>query len=482
MHKPTHLDGVSLQDSHLLFHESAATPTPDSAILGAMAAGARSLHLFRAVLDDAVGRGMIQLLDLLSAQSESPQSLAEAYAAVFALLAGEAGARRGSTAGDPWRDHLLERLLVDENPFSLAAQRIPLASMGRSLVHAAQRDLDVLHALFGLDGDTVVELLRARGADGGHGLVSWKGLAPESKAHSAEGFTREIARLLAAGSDLSRLMERLASRFADSGVGAFARYHAFRWVRDGATGRLEGVEKPDPIRLSELVEYQRERALLIQNTEQFVSGLPANNALLYGDRGTGKSSTIKALIQEYGDRGLRLIEMPKGLLGDFPRVLRLLRGRRERFILFVDDLSFDVQETSYKELKAVLEGSVEARPENVLVYATSNRRHLIQELFSDRMEGNEGEVRRWDTQQEKLSLSDRFGITLVFPSPDQERYLRIVGSLVTQRGLSVDEDELRGRAIKWAAQQGGFSGRTARQFADHLSGELQLASRNASCV
>src|SRR5659263_345640 len=154
MHKPTHLDGVSLQDSHLLFHESAATPTPDSAILGAMVAGARSLHLFRAVLDDAVGRGMIQLLDLLSAQSESPQSLAEAYAAVFALLAGEAGARRGSTAGDPWRDHLLERLLVDENPFSLAAQRIPLASMGRSLVHAAQRDLDVLHALFGLDGDT----------------------------------------------------------------------------------------------------------------------------------------------------------------------------------------------------------------------------------------------------------------------------------------------------------------------------------------
>ena len=222
--------------------------------------------------------------------------------------------------------------------------------------------------------------------------------------------------------------------------------------------------------------YETERELLLRNTEHFLAGYPANNVLLYGDRGTGKSSTIKALLSAYGDRGLRLVEVPKAQLGDLPLVLRLLRDRRERFVLFIDDLSFQETETEYKALKAVLEGGLEARPPNVLLYATSNRRHLVQERFEDRAGAVNGELHGVDTVQEKLSLSDRFGITLTFLAPDQERYLGIVSSLAAARALPIDAQELRSRALTWATRHKGRSGRTARQFVDYLSGELGLAA------
>jgi predicted AAA+ superfamily ATPase len=248
-------------------------------------------------------------------------------------------------------------------------------------------------------------------------------------------------------------------------------------VREDGHGQLTGVPAPDPIRLDQLVGYERERELVVQNTEQFLAGYPANSVLLYGDRGTGKSSTVKALLNEHAERGLRLIEVGRDDLADFPAIVRAVRNRPERFILFIDDLSFDEHERDYRGLKAVLEGSIEARPDNVVLYATSNRRHLVQERWTDRESTLSAEIHGQDTMQEKLSLSDRFGIRVVFPSPDQRRYLAVVESLAQQRGLTLAGEVLQRRALQWAEWHNGRSGRTARQFVDHLQGELGLAAR-----
>jgi predicted AAA+ superfamily ATPase len=263
------------------------------------------------------------------------------------------------------------------------------------------------------------------------------------------------------------------------------------------------------VRPQDLIGYAPERALLRRNTVQLLAGYPANNVLLYGDRGTGKSSSVKALLHEPaphepGPRSapdlsdpdappqtagagarevvdwgrLRLIEVPKGRLGDFPLIVALLRGRPQRFVLFIDDLSFEEGETQYKDMKAMLEGGLEARPPNAVVYATSNRRHLIREQFADRPAPGTDEVHAMDTVQEKLSFADRFGLTITFPSPNQAAYLAIVEGLARQRGLTIAPAALRARAIEWAAWHNGRSGRTARQFVDHLTGELGLGGSN----
>jgi uncharacterized protein len=233
------------------------------------------------------------------------------------------------------------------------------------------------------------------------------------------------------------------------------------------------------VRLADLVDYELEREPALANTQQFVAGGPANNVLLYGDRGTGKSSTIKALANEYAGAGLRLIEVAKDHLGDYPRILALLRGRRERFILFIDDLSFDEHETQYKALKAALEGGLEAQPENVVLYATSNRRRLVVERFSDRQTGVlEDEVNPREAAEEKLSLADRFGIHAPFLVPDQERYLRVVDGLAARFGLDLPRAELQRRALMWAQWHNGRSCRAARQFVDALRGEAVVRARD----
>jgi predicted AAA+ superfamily ATPase len=226
------------------------------------------------------------------------------------------------------------------------------------------------------------------------------------------------------------------------------------------------------VSLDGLVAYEREREPLITNTERFLAGLPAHHALLYGLPGTGKSSTVKAVMNEYAGEGLRLVEVKKEDLAALPRVLEVLRGRGPRFVLFVDDLSFEEHEVEYKALKALLEGSVEEPPENVRLYATSNRRNLIRETFSERGDGAD-DVHARDTMQEKLSLAARFGLRLTFPSPDQERYLAIVAGLARERGLAVPTEHLRERALLWDRWHAGRSGRTARQFVDELEAEQQ---------
>ncbi len=460
----------------------ARSPSPDgqaethSTVGEARAAldAARRLTLLRGVLDDSASRAMCAFLDALA--RADLDAATDAYSRLYRLLAEEAELGDEMIVGDAWQSHLVRRLLADVNPLSRKAELAGAAAVSPALLEAARHDLRCLHVLFRFDAAAAAAALAAM--TGHCGWPEWRGFAPLG---NAAGRPPTLAARLAEAPDWGELAEALAEHYAAAGAGIFAQYRAFRWVRGSPDdGHLIGVSPFDPIRLDQLIGYETERRLIIKNTEHFLAGLPANNVLLYGDRGTGKSSTVKALLNEYGDRGLRLIEVPKQALADYPRIVALLRGRRERFILFVDDLSFSEQETYYKDLKAILEGSLEARPDNVLVYATSNRRHLVTERFSDRETDPNAEIRLMDTVQEKLSLSDRFGLTVVFQAPDQERYLEIVEGLARQRRLEIAPDELRRQALQWAAWHNGRSGRTARQFIDFLAAELALTGQGGS--
>jgi predicted AAA+ superfamily ATPase len=444
--------------------------------LGQLRARARSLALLGGVLADDIGAAYLDLLEALA--ELTPAAVVERWGRLFGLLAYEAELYPELLVGDAWQNHLLDRLIADENAFSQKAQRASIEQLGPALVAQTRRDLATLHVLFTLNGQALLEH-----CDEPHHLSGWDGFVPLGGGTPLHGQTTQaLKRQLAAADDWAALVQPLAEHFYREGAGSFGRYRAFRWERRGHLGHLAGIAQPDPIRLDELIGYDAERQLLLENTEQFLDGYAANNVLLFGDRGTGKSSSVKALLQAYAGRGLRLLEVPKQLLGDFPAILAQLRGRRERFVIFVDDLSFEEHESIYKELKAVLEGGLEARPENVAIYATSNRRHLIVERFSDHDAPEEGEIHSMDTVQEKLSLSDRFGLRLFFISPNQQRYLEIVRGLAAQRSLAIAPDDLERRALQWATWQNGRSGRTARQFVDHLTGALARERRTMGGV
>lgn len=428
---------------------------------------AASLLLFRGVVDDPVGQSLLRLLRLLHDPAYAAD-VAAAYADFFLSLARTAAKRDHPLVDDAWQSHLLERLLADENPFSLAAQRQGPDDLPAGLVAAARCDLAILQRLYDLD---LEELAAQAGANTEARLPVARALLPAPSGSAAKP---AIVGRFTSGDPWSEAVEALARHYAAAGSGLVARFRALRW--QAPPGRLVGIARPDPITLDDLIGYQRQRQLVVDNTEQFLAGYPANNVLLYGDRGTGKSSTIKALLNAYHERGLRMVEVGKQDLADFPTIVGLLRDQPRRFILFIDDLSFDEGETQYKYLKAVLEGSLESRPENVLLYATSNRRHLVQERFSDRPAfiAESEEIHKLDTVQEKLSLSDRFGITITFVEPDQEQFLAIVRGLAARRGLPIEQPDLERRALQWIAWNNGRSGRTARQFIDHLTGQLGL--------
>ena len=252
---------------------------------------------------------------------------------------------------------------------------------------------------------------------------------------------------------------------------------AFRWRRHGGRGRLEAVAQPHRLRLDELRNVDRQKALVDRNTRQFLAGLPANNVLLWGSRGTGKSSLVKAMLTEYGDRGLRVVEIDKQDLTDLPELIALLHNRPERFILFCDDLSFEADDPSYKTLKAALDGSLSAPPDNILIYATSNRRHLLPEYFADNADSRnvDGEIHHGEAVEEKISLSERFGLWISFYPFDQDEYLTIVFGWLAELGVKIEDDEtVRAEALRFALARGSRSGRVAWQFARDWAGRSGL--------
>ena len=281
-----------------------------------------------------------------------------------------------------------------------------------------------------------------------------------------------FARILALG---ERVLEDLAGE--PPPPAAFESHLAFRWEVGRGPGRLVPIDDPALFDLEELVGVERSVDALVRNTAQFVSGLPCNHALLFGERGTGKSSAVRGLLGRFGGQGLRMVEVHKADLMHLPRVIAALRGVPYRFVLFCDDLSFDAGEHDYRELKAALEGSLTAPPDNVRIYATSNRRHLLPKTAADNRGvslDEEGELHVGEALDEKLALSDRFGLVLGFYGFDQETYLRIVERTARKLGVRAAPETLREEALRWALRRSSRSGRTARQFVLDLAGREQL--------
>ncbi len=279
---------------------------------------------------------------------------------------------------------------------------------------------------------------------------------------------------------LERVLERESGEPPDPAL--FERHLAFRWEGGGGRGRLEPIEAPHLFDLGDLVGVERPLERLIANTEQFLRGLPSNHVLLHGERGTGKSSAVKGLLTRFGGRGLRMLEVGKADLLELPRILRALRGAPYRFILFCDDLSFDAGEPRFRELKAALEGSLVAPPENLRIFATSNRRHLLPESLADSREARldpSGELHMGEAVEEKLALSDRFGLVLGFYGFDQQTYLAIVDRYAARAGLVAAREVLHAEALRWALGRASRSGRSARQFVDDFAGRQALRGREA---
>jgi uncharacterized protein len=388
---------------------------------------ARGLAVLRGVLDSSAAQDFLALLEFLAAKRPDPTAVAETFGRLWEGLALE----RDPLLPDAWRSHLVGCLLDDENAFSLGAER---GEVRPALAQQTSRDLRTLQRLCDLEALSLLRMVEDTVPGLAGVWVPWTEPGQTGEEHPH----RTVARKLAAAEDWGGCVGLLADHFSRHGAGSFGRHRAFRWGEDG----LQPVAEPDPVRLADLVGYESVREPLITNTERFLAGLPAHHALLYGLPGTGKSSTVKAVLNEYAGRGLRLVEVAKEDLKALPGLLEALRHRAPRFILFVDDLSFEEHEVEYKALKALLEGSVEEPPGNVRVYATSNRRNLIRERFSDRDEGGADDVHARDTMQEKLSLSARFGLRVTFPTPDQRGYLEIVAGLAHRRGIKVTEEEL----------------------------------------
>lgn len=283
-----------------------------------------------------------------------------------------------------------------------------------------------------------------------------------------------LSEKLQGAKDENEFFDYITGFYKDYGVGVFGLNKAFR-ITKKEEGKVEfcPINNMDKVVLDDLIGYEIQKQALIENTEAFVEGRKANNVLMFGDSGTGKSTSIKAIVNQYYDRGLRMIEIYKHQFKDLSTIISQIKNRNYRFIIYMDDLSFEEFEIEYKFLKAVIEGGVETKPENILIYATSNRRHLIRETWNDRSDmEHKGEVHRSDTMEEKLSLVNRFGVTIYFSKPSKKEFNNIVIELAKKANLNISEETLIAEANKWEMRHGGVSGRTAQQFINYLAGTI----------
>jgi hypothetical protein len=437
--------------------------TSSSASIQFIQRQAASLLLYQSVLTGEVGQVFLNLLQALRHSDDEGLGCLQIYGRWFNALA----ARNQS-----WQDYLITQVLTDGNPFTILVQQTDLAKLPPSLLAAVKQDLQALQSLYKCSSDTLSQWVQAA-SDLPEAPVAW----------NYEPAAVQILDELPLRASLQQLdnwadaLEELAAYYRKFGTGIFAQYRALRWQ----SGQMVGILHPDPIKLNQLVGYEFQRDVLLNNTEFLLAGHPALHVLLYGSRGSGKSSLVKALLNEYGNQNLRLIEVAKSDLKDLPAIVEQLRSVPQKFIIFVDDLSFEEDDDAFKAFKVVLEGNLTARPQNVVVYATSNRRHLVREFFGDRPRpSNNEEVHAWDTVQEKLSFSDRFGLTLTFEPANQPTYLTIVRHLAAQAKITLSQEDLDYRALQWATRHNGRSGRTARQFIDFLQAELTVSSHTKS--
>ena len=375
--------------------------------------------------------------------------------------------------GNLWQNYLTYLLMTNENSFTLTAEkREPQEGSVNTFVF---NDFSIFMELFHY---VFLPLETGLGIDCFSTLTHYTAIEKRERMYNRHVSVqvRALSAKLADCQEVGAFYDVIRRFYEEHGVGIYAVNRAFRVRRpgDAAEVAIYPINNTDDVMLSDLVGYELQKEKLLRNTRAFVNGRPANNCLLYGDSGTGKSTAIKAICNEFYDQGLRMIELYKHQCRDLSSVIAQVKNRNYSFIIYMDDLSFEEFETEYKYLKAVIEGGVERRPDNVLIYATSNRRHLIRESWSDRsdMETDNG-MHRSDTMQEKLSLFNRFGVTIQFGRPDKKGYNEIVLELAKkQLSDRFTEQELIAEANKWEISHGGVSGRTAQQFIDYLAGEI----------
>lgn len=380
-------------------------------------------------------------------------------------------ANRYGFSGNLWHDYLTYLLVNKENAFSTSCEIV--GKVEGSINQMAKHDFVRFKELFDFDICVFDEIFESGDASV---ISSYENTDSPNKLFNKEVRDRicELAIRLAKAASADEFMADMVQFYKDFGVGKLGLHKAFRIAHTGENVEIIPITNIPDVRLSDLVGYEIPKQKLIDNTKAFVEGKKANNCLLFGDAGTGKSSSIKGILNEYYDQGLRMIEIYKHQFQDLSQVISQIKNRNYRFIIYMDDLSFEEFETEYKYLKAVIEGGLEIKPDNVLIYATSNRRHLIRETWTDRtdLENNNG-MHKSDTMQEKLSLVNRFGVTINYSKPSQKEYFQIVVGLAEKNGIHMTEEELCAEANKWELSHGGISGRTAQQFINYLAGKQE---------
>jgi hypothetical protein len=373
-----------------------------------------------------------------------------------------------------WHNYLTFLLITNENPFSITCEKVG-ANEG-SVNYFAKGDFKAFKELFDYDFSRLEEYL---GVDCFSRISSYKAIGKKDLMYNknVSEKVQALSSKLELAQDENEFFNAVTEFYKDFGVGMFGLNKAFRIISgDNDTVQFHAINNMDTVMLDDLIGYEIQKKKLVDNTRAFVEGKKANNALLFGDSGTGKSTSIKAIVNEFYPQGLRMIEIYKHQFKDLSAVIAQIKNRNYKFIIYMDDLSFEEFEVEYKFLKAVIEGGVETRPDNILIYATSNRRHLIKETWNDRDDVKiDNGMHQSDTMEEKLSLVNRFGVTINYSKPSQKEYFHIVIELARKAGITeeqMNDEFLRAEANKWELSHGGISGRTAQQFVNYLLGTI----------
>ena len=367
-----------------------------------------------------------------------------------------------------WHNYLTFYLITNENPFSLTCEKV--GANDGSVNEFAKNDFKVFMNLFNYDFRPIEAAL---GINCFSLISDYKAIVKKELMYN-KNVSEKVQALslkLETAKDENEFFNYVTDFYKAYGVGMFGLNKAFRVIGGDNGVTFTPINNMDKVMLDDLIGYEIQKKKFVENTEAFVQGRKANNALLFGDSGTGKSTSIKAIVNEYYDQGLRMIEIYKHQFKDLSNVIASIKNRNYKFIIYMDDLSFEEFEIEYKFLKAVIEGGVETKPDNILIYATSNRRHLIKETWNDRndMESNNG-LHRSDTIEEKLSLVNRFGCQISYSKPSQKEFFDIVIGLARKNNVKMTDEELMAEANKWELSHGGISGRTAQQFINYCLG------------
>ena len=370
-------------------------------------------------------------------------------------------------AGNLWHDYLTYLLVNHENAFSTACEIV--GPVEGTINAFAMHDFEIFKQLYDFD---LKELEKIYPSVDSSLITDYQNINEGSKVFNKRIRDRicTLAQKLAKAESTEEFMDDMVQFYKEFGVGKLGLHKAFRIDGTVTPARIVPITNIAHVHLDDLVGYEIAKKKLIDNTEAFVQGRPANNCLLFGDAGTGKSSSIKGILNQYYDQGLRIIEAYKHQFKDLNDIIAQVKNRNYKFIIYMDDLSFEEFEIEYKYLKAVIEGGLEKKPDNILIYATSNRRHLVREKFSYNYERRD-DLHSSDTVQEKLSLVARFGVSIFFCAPDKKQFQNIVKTLAERHQVEMPEEELLLEANKWELQHGGLSGRTAQQFIDYLCGK-----------